>query len=56
LYNGNQYVQEQLMGKVYNITPCPSSNKPVQAEKLFSIALDYLEPQPEDIVFEAIQA
>jgi len=24
----------------------------VQAEKLFSIALDYLEPQPEDIVFE----
>ena len=53
LYNGNQYVQEQLMGKVYNITPVSFFQiNPVQAEKLFSIALDYLEPQPEDIVFE----
>jgi len=53
LYNGNQYVQEQLMGKVYNITPMSFFQiNPVQAEKLFSIALDYLEPQPEDIVFE----
>ena len=52
-YYGNPYVQEQLMGNIYNITPMSFFQiNPKQAEKLFTVAMEYLEPKPEDVVFE----
>ena len=52
-YYGNSYVREQLMGNIYNITPTSFFQiNPRQAEKLFTIAMEYLEPKPEDVVFE----
>ncbi|WP_018963770.1 23S rRNA (uracil(1939)-C(5))-methyltransferase RlmD [Coprothermobacter platensis] len=52
-YYGSEYIQELLMNKIYAITPLSFFQiNPTQAEELFSVAMQMLEPQCNDIVFE----